>query len=208
MHNNKQKNFLAFSLLEVMIALMLLSLSLTSLLLVQSRTTKMAIEARNVSIATQFARLQLAECKKKAIEKITAVSDFQMQGDFESLGYKNFTWECHAPKLSIKPPSESKLDNLAKNSVDKKDVKNTKMDTGSASAVISLVTNALNDALRELTVIVRFKDGNHEDEVRVVTHVVDLGVASGLARMISSQSGMPNQSKNNNPNDPKNNKER
>ena len=189
MINNKKniKNFLGFSLLEVMIAMMILAFSLTSLLLVQSRTTKMAIEARNISLATQFARLQLIECKKKAIEKITAISDFQMQGDFESLGYKNFTWECHAPKLSIKPPSEAKLDNFAKKSVDDKDGKKTNMDTGSASAVISLVTNALNDALRELTVIVRFKDGNLEDEVRVVTHVVDLGVASGLARMINAQ---------------------
>ena len=64
MNHKKIKKILGFSLLEVMIAMLLLALSLTSLMIVQSRTTKMAIEARNISLATQFAKLQLIECKK------------------------------------------------------------------------------------------------------------------------------------------------
>ena len=191
MNHKKIKNILGFSLLEVMIAMLLLALSLTSLMIVQSRTTKMAIEARNISLATQFAKLQLIECKKKTVEKITAVSDFSLEGDFAEYGYENFSWECHAPKFNLQPPSAAKIDQFAKNEVKKagEDSKKPKFDASSAGSIIPMITNALNESVRELTVIVRFKDGNNSDEVRVTTHVVDLSVAAGLSRMIGAQMG-------------------
>lgn len=174
-----------FSLLEVMVALALLALSFTSLVLVQARATKLAIEGRNISIATELARLQLMECKREAQKKISSVSDLKLEGDFEEQGFANFKWECHAPKFNMKTPSTSQMEKSVKSNTPEK----AKKDVGASASVsapfITMITDALGDSVRELVVIVRFSDNNIEEEVRVVTHVVDLAAMSGLSRMLS-----------------------
>ncbi len=97
-----------FSLLEVMVALALLAVSFTSLILVQARATRLADQARNITLATQLARYQLMECKNEVQKKIATVSDFNIEGDYEDLGYPNYKWECHAPKFNMKPPAASR----------------------------------------------------------------------------------------------------
>lgn len=173
-----------FSLLEVMVALALLSLSFTSLILVQARATRLASEARNISLATQLARYQLMECKNEVQKKISSVSDFNIEGDFEDMGYTNFTWECHAPKFNMKPPSASQVDENIKGAAPDK----AKRDMGVTSTVsapfISMITDALGDSVRELVVIIRWTDNNIQDEMRVVTHVIDLTAMSNLSRML------------------------
>jgi prepilin-type N-terminal cleavage/methylation domain-containing protein len=180
-----RRSLLGFSLLEVMVALAILALSFTSLILVQSRSMRLAGEARNISIATQLARMQLFECKKKVEGNIAAASDFNEEGNFSDIGYEDFTWECHAPKFDMKTPSASAIDSgLKSQTPDSK-----KKELGAASAVsapfISMITNSLGQSVRELAVIVRWKDYNVEDEVRVVTHVIDLDAMSALSRILS-----------------------
>jgi prepilin-type N-terminal cleavage/methylation domain-containing protein len=174
-----------FSLLEVMVALALLALSFTSLILVQARATRMAYQSRNISIATQLARMQLSECKRQVQKDIAAASDFKLDGNYTELGHPNFTFECHAPKFNMKAPSTSGLEQgIKKNAKEaaKKDVGTT----ASVSApFISMVTDSLGNSVRELVVIIRWTDNNVEDEIRVVTHVIDLTAMAGLSRMLS-----------------------
>ena len=180
-----QQVFRGFSLLEVMVAFAILALSITSLLLVQSRATRLAIEAHDISLATQLARLQLLECKRQVQKNISAVSDFKLEGNFSELGYENFRFECHAPKFNMKTPSASGLEeSLKKNAKEaaKKDVGTT---ASISSPFISMVTDALGNSVRELVVIIRWTKNDIEDELRVVTHVIDLTAMSGLSRMLS-----------------------
>jgi Tfp pilus assembly protein PilV len=180
------KNLLAFSLLEVMVALALLAISFTSLILVQSRATNLAVSARNISVATQLARWQLMECKREVQKLISSVSDFKLEGDFADQGFPDFKWECHAPKFNMKAPSASQVEqNLKDKAPDgaKKDVAGT---SGTVSApFISMITDTLGESVRELAVIIRWSDNNIEDELRVVTHVIDLTAMSGLARTLA-----------------------
>jgi prepilin-type N-terminal cleavage/methylation domain-containing protein len=178
-----------FTLLEVMVALAILAFSFVSLVLLQGRAVNWALQARNISIATQLARYQLAECKKEAQKKIAAVGDLNLEGDFTDFGYPNFTWECHAPKLNIKLPSDTELTKVAKKKAGEADVKNKVGDvntTASAmSPFVSIISDTISNSLRELAVIVRWKEGEIPEEVRVVTHVTDHAAMIALSRVLS-----------------------
>lgn len=188
--SRSEQRSLGFSLLEVMVAIALLSLSFTMLTLVQARATRMAIQSRHISVATQLARLQLTICKSKVLEIITSVSDFNEEGDFEALGYPDYKWECHAPKFNMKPPAPSQVADTAKGA-STQNAKNNLASAGSVSApIISMITDSLGDSVREIVLIIRWQDGNIGDEMRVVTHVIDLNAMAGLARML--QQGLKN----------------
>lgn len=174
-----------FTLLEIMVALALLALSFTALFLVQGRATSLALEARMLSIATQLARYQLQECKREAQKMIASASDFKLEGDFKELGFENFTWECHAPKFNMKPPSASEVEKSAKAHTPDANKKDSKAAAASnMSPFITLITDTLGNSVRELVVIVRWSDNDIADEVRVVTHVIDLSSMQVLARML------------------------
>jgi prepilin-type N-terminal cleavage/methylation domain-containing protein len=178
--------FKGFTLLEVMVALALLAVIFLPLSLVQARTTRLALQARNISIATQLARLQLMECKREVQQIIGSVSDFSLDGDFAEIGQAGFRWECHAPKFNIKAPSASKVEEGFKK---KAEDSGKKTDVGATTSVsapfISMIADSLGNAVRELAVIVRWSDNGTEDEVRVVTHVIDLAPMSALAKMLN-----------------------
>lgn len=181
---SRKNGIYAFTLLEVMVALALLALSFTGLLLVQARSTNLALEAQNISIATQLARLQLVECKKETHKVLSSVSDLKLEGDFSELGYEKFKWECHAPKFNMKTPSATQLEERAK----KKATEAKKADAGASastmSPILSLITDSLSNAVRELVVIVRWGEEEAADEVRVATHVIDIAPMNALGKML------------------------
>lgn len=173
-----------FSLMEVMVALALLALSFTSLILVQSRATNLAVQSRFISIATQLARFQLMECKREAQKIIASASDFKKEGDYVDKGFEQFKWECHAPRFNMRTPPAGKIESQAKENASGK-LKDQMNTTSSAMApMMSLITDSLGNSVRELVVIVRWSNNNIEDEVRVVTHIVDLTAMSALANML------------------------
>jgi prepilin-type N-terminal cleavage/methylation domain-containing protein len=179
---SKKKYQRGFTLLEIMVALALLALSFTALFLVQGRATNIALEARMLSIATQLARYQLQECKREAQKIIASASDFKLEGDFKELGFEKFTWECHAPKFNMKPPSASQVESSAKAHTPDANKKDSKAAAASnMSPYISLITDTLGNSVRELAVIVRDDTGN---ELRVVTHIIELSSMQALARML------------------------
>lgn len=180
-----------FSLMEVMVALALLALSFTSLMLVQSRATRLAVQGRTLSIATQLARYQLMECKRAAQKIIASASDFKQEGDFNDLGFEKYKWECHAPRFNMKTPSASSVESRAKSQAPDK-LKDSMGTTSSAmSPMLSLITDSLGNSVRELVVIVRWTD-TVEDELRVVTHIVDLAAMNALANMLRQGANMLN----------------
>ncbi len=181
----QKDNIKGFNLIEVMVALLLLAITFTTLILVQGRATALAGQAKNLSIATELARLQLMECKREASKTISSVSDFKEDGDFTDLGFPRFKWECHAPRFNMKPPSASKMEENLKNKAGDS-VKQDVSTTSSVSApFIAMITDTLSNAVRELVVIVRWPESKAEEELRVVTHIIDLAPMSGLARMLS-----------------------
>lgn len=181
----KHRGLRGFSLLEVMVALALLAISFTTLILAQGRATRLAIQAKQISISTQLARYQLMECKREVQKNIGMVSDFKMEGDFSEIGQPDFSWECHAPKFNMKPPSATQIEATAKKNTPKNQEGSASQVSGMSAPFIGMITDSLGTAVRELVVIVRWKDGEIEEETRVVTHVVDLVPIAALSRMLS-----------------------
>lgn len=182
-----------FSLLEIMVALALMAMSFTALILVQGRATNVAVQARNLSTATMLARYQLRECQREAQKFISAASDFKQDGNFTELGFERYTWECHAPKFNMKAPSASQVEQAAKaNTPDQTKQQGKTASASAMSPVITLVTDTLGNSVRELVVIVRWTEGvgedNTGDEIRVVTHIVDLAAMQMLAKMLKEGS--------------------
>lgn len=181
-----------FTLLEIMVALALLALSFTALLLVQGRATNLGVEARTLSIATQLARYQLMECKREAQKYIAAASDFKLEGNFSELGFEKFTWECHAPKFNMKQPSASQVEkSIHANTPEQAKKQQDKQVSQSAVApVMGIVTDTLSNSVRELALIVRWGDSSandkdsSKDELRVVTHIIDLSAMQALSKML------------------------
>lgn len=172
--------------LEVMVALAILAISFTTLILVQGRATKLAIDGKKISTSTQLARYQLMECKREVQKNISAVSDFKSEGDFNELGFTDFTWECHAPRFNMKAPSATQVEEGIKRNAKSAAKEQASAQTSSVSApVMGMITDSLGDSVRELTVIIRWKDGEIEDETRVVTHVVDLTSIAALSRVLA-----------------------
>lgn len=174
-----------FSLLEVMVAFSLLALSFTTLFLVQGRVTRMAIEARNISVATSLARVQLAECSREVKKIVASASDFKLEGDFLEQGFDGFSFECHAPKFNMKTPSTSDLEKGIKSRGGKNEQAKSGQTSSVAAPFISMITNSLSDSVRELSVIIRWQDGDVEDELRVTTHVIDHNAMAILSRTLS-----------------------
>ncbi|MCA9507322.1 MAG: prepilin-type N-terminal cleavage/methylation domain-containing protein [Myxococcales bacterium] len=187
MRGKRSKN--GFSLMEVMVALALLALSFTSLVLVQSRATNLAVQSRYISTATQLARFQLMECKREVEKIISSASDFKQEGDYQEQGFDEYKWECHAPRFNMRPPSASQVESRAKANAPK-GLKDEMSTTSSAmSPMISLITESLGNSVRELVVVIRWKNNGIDDEVRVVTHVVDLNAMGALANMLKQTTG-------------------
>lgn len=182
----KNKSLLrGFSLLEVMVALAILAISFTSLILVQGRATGLAVEARNISIATQLARLQLLECKREAQKTIASLSDFKLDGDFTDQGYAEFKWECHAPKFNMKTPSVTDVEKNVKANTPESAKKDTSATSAVSAPFLSMITDTLGTSVRELTTIVRWGEENAKEEMRVVTHIIDLTAMSALSRVLT-----------------------
>ncbi len=175
-----------FTLLEIMVALAIMALSFTALFLVQGRATRLGSEARTISLATQLARYQLLECKKEAQKIIASASDFKLDGDFSELGFADFSWECHAPQFNMKAPSASQVDeSIKRNTPDEQKQQQKASAASTMSPIITMVTDTLGNSVRELALIIRWNEGEKSDELRVVTHIVDLAAMQVLAKMLA-----------------------
>lgn len=189
MKNILSKYVYGFSLLEVMIALLLFAISFTSLMLVQTRATNLAINTKNISLSTAFARMKLNECKGKVKKIIPSISDFKEEGNFADLGYEKFSWECHAPRFSMSHLSAQDIEKSVKNETP--EALKTK-NNGISSSVMQMITDGLSEAVRELVVIIRWKENNIDEETRVVTHVTDVNAMARLSLMLGQGAKMTN----------------
>lgn len=170
--------------MEVMVALMILGISFTSLILVQARAVRLSLSSKNISIATQLARLKLSECKMEAQKMIPSASDMKIEGDFKEEGFEDFSWECHAPRPKITPPSASRIGDLVKGSTDQS--------TSVNSSILQMVTENIGSAFRELVVIIRWQENNSPEEMRVTTHVIDLESMANLTKIIQGGNALLN----------------
>jgi len=191
---NQHSRLAGFSLLEVMVALAILTVGMTSLLQVQARSAQLALDAKDLSIATMLARAKLYDCQHDLLQKGFAVGDYESEGNFDDEGQPKFYWECHGYKPDM--PTGDGIGDMssatgmlggAGGGAD--GAPNPAMDAsmGMIAPVLQQMASVLGDSIRELTVIVRWGEGDARQELRVVTHVIDKQPVNRVATMIQQQ---------------------
>jgi general secretion pathway protein I len=189
-----------FSLLEVMVAIALLALGLVLLLSVQARSIQMAQQARNMSVATGLARAKLYDCTHDLLKKGFSIGDYKEVGDFRDEKMESFFWECHAykPELPVADVTDvtTGLQAAAGMMGGQSDSVNASaaeqaagMGAGMLAPVMSQISSVLGDSLRELVVIVRWKEGESWEELRVTTHVIDKTPINAIAAQLQGMAG-------------------
>lgn len=191
------ENHRAFSLLEVMVALAILSVGLVTLLQVQSRSAQLAIQARELTVATMLARGKLYDCQTDLAKKGFSIGDYDEEGNFDDEGYPTFYWECHAYKpemptgeigdtssaasaLGLGGASDAADSSAGGNPADE-------MGMSFLGPVLSQMSNVLGESIRELVVVVRWGQGEEQQEMTVTTHVIEKGPVNQVAAMIAQQ---------------------
>jgi general secretion pathway protein I len=181
-----------FTLLEVMVALAILGLSLLALFMAQSRSMRMAEKGRLITIATQLARSKLIDCKFDLNKNGFPKTDYFESGDFSEEGFADFEWECFAYRFDVPPPNaESIAKGIKAQSGDMANKGGMDFSANMLAPFFGLISTTLGDSLKEMVLIVRWKDGETPDELRVVTHVIDRAAMTILASQLPDNAMLP-----------------
>lgn len=170
---------LGFTLLEVMVSLAILAGGLVVMLQAQTRSIELAQEAHFLTVSSQLARAKLYDCETDLHKKGFSIGDYDEEGDFSEEGFENFYWECHAYPMDIPAPGS---DDIASMGGD--DERDTSMGLGMIAPFMENLGNALKDSIRELVVIVRWKNEKVMEELRLTTHVIDKRAVNQFANVV------------------------
>jgi general secretion pathway protein I len=183
----------AFTLLEVMVAIAILAVGVTVLVQVQGRSAELAMQAREITVATMLARGKLYDCQTELLKKGFSIGDFDAEGNFDDEGYPTFFWECHGYKPEMPVAEGGDLSGaagkLGLGGGGDDDAPNPGEEMGMQflAPVLTQMSSVLGDSIRELVVIVRWGQGDEQQELMVTTHVVDKGPVNQVAAMIQQQ---------------------
>jgi general secretion pathway protein I len=180
-----------FTLLEVLIAIAILALGVVALFQSQASSLRMAQAARTLTVATQLARAKLFDCRFDLIKKGFGLGSYDESGDFSDDDFPDYEWECHAYPFEIPLPNQDQIQQGMK--------AGQKGDTGAGASMsasmlapfFNLISPAFKNSVRELILIVRWKEGEATEELKVVTHVVNREPLALLLRQLPDQPQIP-----------------
>ncbi len=180
-----------FTLLEILIALSILAVSLTYLSDVRGRTIVMVEESKNLTIATGLARAALYDCEQAYMEKGFRNDDFAREGNFGDADHPDFFWECYVYKPDFPDATAGDIeeglgaasslggglggagDAAANNPM-------AGIGMGMIVPVVGMVSDIVADSIREMTVVVRWHNGDVPDYLDVTTHLVDTAAVQNI----------------------------
>ena len=187
------KNKRGFTLLEVMVALAIMGLSLMALFLAQSRSMRMAEKARTLIVATELARKKLIDCKFDVWDKGFSQIDYESNGDFAEQGHPEVEWECFAYRFDIPPPNAEVINKALKSQTGGDFGK--EMGAGFTADALApffgLISSTLGDSIREVVLIVRWKNDEYVEDMKVVTHMVNRAALTLLTSQIPDMDKLP-----------------
>ena len=187
-----------FTLLEVMIALAILSVSLVAIVGINGGTVSAHTYAKQVSVATLLARSKMADLESQFTkEGFTSEFDQTLDGDFSEEGWEGYRWEAEIVKPDLDAANATGMvqqlveqftgqaDAAASDAKGKTSapVPTTPMGAQAAAfapmieSQVTLLTETLERAVREVRLRVIWKDGAAEESLEVVTHLVVLAPA-------------------------------
>ncbi len=146
-----------FSLLEVMVSIAILAVSLTVLLTFSGNTLLKSGRAEKLTIATMLARQKMTDIEielEKSKKKREFPDERSEDGQFDE-PFEDYSWQMEIRRVELPAPVTG--------------------DEGSMQAVIGKqLTREISKTVRELKLTVSWKEGEDEQSIDVVTHIVKL----------------------------------
>lgn len=144
-----------FTLLETLIAVGILSVALVTIMSMQSAAMRSSYQAENLSLATMLAKKQMAEYEVQ-VQKMLRASEFPddkvEEGTFEE-PYGDFHWRAEIKSIELPAPPS---------------------DEGIQGMVAKQLTSEISKSVRQLTLSIFWTEGEEEQQIDVVTHVVKM----------------------------------
>ncbi len=149
-----------FTLLEVIIAMAIMVIAFTAILSVQSNSIRTATRARQLNTVTMLARNAMIETELEIEGKSFTEISKTKNGAFAE-PYQDITWEREIKEIefpSLVPGGGG----------------GNEQGGGATDQFLQLLTNFLSQAVREVTVTIKWKKGSGEQKYSITTYWVDL----------------------------------
>lgn len=195
----------AFTLLEVMVAVLILSLALGSLFSAQTQTVGASQFVKHVAVASQLARCRMSELELEMLREGFEVAPF---GDWEDgpccelrddnvrlPGPDPFTcrWKLETVQLpSVTDIQDEAGDAMMEGGDAAADAQGGMMSLGLLGPFLPIVQELLEQAIRKVTVQVVWADGPRERSVEVVQYLTNpnQGVLGGLINQTRGENAL------------------
>lgn len=179
----------AFTLLEVLIALLILAISLSVLLSAQSSSMAAAGRSRDVTIGTLLARSKMIDIEKKLVDEGFSSGTKEDDGDFSDEGFKTVKWNAKVSEVELdislitelcsgfNEDRETATSNVAPMGSSCDSI------TSALGGSLSQLTSAIGQSIRivDLTVTVPSGRGAQKIEVRSLVTREDMNIAQSAA---------------------------
>jgi len=164
-----------------MIATSILGMSLVFLYQIQKRTVRISSETKKINVIVGLARSKMYDCRydfrKRDFNKIF----YSENGIFREESFNDFEWECISYPFSV---SLKKLQALFQ----VKNIQNLNLNAESIikkaliNPFLKNFSSILKNSIREIVVIVSWKEGLGKERLKVVNSVIDRVPMSILSR--------------------------
>ena len=167
-----------FTLLEALVAMGILAGLFTAIYGVQASAVRSVRYARDLQRAALLARDKVLEVEWKLKKDGFSVADMTMEGDFDDAEAPEFKWRAEIRRVKAEA-----FENMATPTMDGE----ASVLAGAFAPAFSMIGRRLADQVRELRVVVSWKDGAYDESFDVVTHIVQLtGMSSPAASPMPS----------------------
>jgi general secretion pathway protein I len=193
------KGHRAFTLLEVMVAVLILSISLASLFSAQTQAVGASQFIKHVAVASQLARCRMSEIELEMLREGFELAEF---GDWEEgpcceLRDERVTltgidpFSCRWRLETVTLPSMTDVQTEAGDAImeGNQEAQQGMMSMSLLGPFLPIVQNLLEQAIRRVTVQVVWSEGPHERDVEIVQYLTNpnQGSLGGLLRQTQGQ---------------------
>lgn len=196
-----------FTLLEIMVAVALLAMGMMVLLDAQTVSMMSTIYAKDLTVATQLARARMAKLEQEIEDKRVrfGLSKSSCQdGNFSDDGkdFKKYKWRYCIKKVKVTIPTNvpglgdvkdpsgkagqatALMNSLGVPLNSNTDISSIASSLGPFMTLIQqqmkVIFEQLQESMRELEVVVSWKEGTRTESVKIVTHIFHFNQATGL----------------------------
>ena len=155
----------AFTLLEALVAIGILAGLFTAIYGVQASAVRSVRYARDLQLAALLVRDKVLEVEWKLKKDGFSVADMTMEGDFDDAEAPEFRWRAEIHRVKAEAFEAAAMPQVGDQ---------TNPMAAAFAPAFSMIGRRLADQVRELRVMVMWKDGKYDESFDVVTHIVQL----------------------------------